>query len=105
MSDANPTLGDIVARRLGRRDLLKGLLASTAVAAIAPRAHGAIAELPGFDFEEIAHGVDETHHVAKGHRADILIRWGDPVVSGAPAFDPAAQSAAAQAKQFGYNNE
>ena len=33
----------------------------------------------------------------------MLIRWGDPVVAGAPAFDPTGQTAAAQSKQFGYN--
>jgi hypothetical protein len=32
-----------------------------------------------------------------------LIRWGDKVLADAPAFDVAAQSAAAQEKQFGYN--
>ena len=35
----------------------------------------------------------------------VVIRWGDPVVAGAPAFDPANQTAAAQEKQFGYNND
>ena len=113
MLQRNPTLGDIIARRLARRDLLQGLLATAAVVAIAPPApgasqgasQGASREAPGFDFEEIAHGIDETHHVAKGHRADILLRWGDPIVAGAPEFDPASQTAAAQSKQFGYNND
>ena len=59
-----------------------------------------------FDFVEIEHGVDETHHVAPDHDADILIRWGDPVTRQMRlAFDPENQTAAAQAKQFGYNND
>lgn len=33
----------------------------------------------------------------------MLIRWGDPLASNAPAFRLDAQSAAAQAEQFGYN--
>ena len=41
----------------------------------------------------------------KGYDADILIRWGDPVLPGAPAFDPLKQTAAAQKQQFGYNND
>ena len=34
-----------------------------------------------------------------------VIRWGDPVLPGAPAFDPTKQTAAAQKLQFGYNND
>src|ERR687890_487756 len=100
-----PTLGDIIAQRVARRDLLKGLLATTAIAAIAPPAFGRSEEGSGFNFNEIAHGVDETHHVAKGHRADILLRWGDPIIAGAPEFDPRKQTAETQSKQFGYNND
>jgi secreted PhoX family phosphatase len=105
VSQDNPTLGDVIAQRIARRDLLKGLLATTAVAVLAPPAFAGSEELPAFDFAEITHGVDETHHIAAGHRADVLLRWGDPIVAGAPNFDPRQQSAAAQSKQFGYNND
>ena len=40
---------------------------------------------------EVAAGVDDKHHVAEGYDADVLIRWGDPVLPGAPAFDPRAR--------------
>jgi elongation factor G len=54
-------------------------------------------------FEELRKGLEAHHHVAAGYRAVPLVRWGDPVVAGAPAFDPRSQSAAAQELQFGYN--
>src|SRR3546814_3962870 len=49
--------------------------------------------------------VDETHHVAPGHSAEVLLRWGDPLFADSPEFDPLKQSAAAQVRQFGYNND
>ncbi len=107
----NPTLGDIISERLSRRDLVQGLLAVTVLgAAVSSRALAAAeaaSEHPaaGFSFTELAVGGDETHHVAEGYRADALVRWGDAVLDGAPAFDPANLTAAAQAKQFGYNND
>ncbi|MDX2357509.1 PhoX family phosphatase [Dietzia sp. PP-33] len=41
--------------------------------------------------------------VPAGHSSQVVIRWGDPVIPGAPAFDFENQSAAAQALQYGYN--
>ena len=106
----NPTMGDVIASRFSRRDLMRGALAVTAISStLGPLALAASkparAATPSFGFAEIEAGVDANHHVAPGYRADILIRWGDPVLPGAPAFDPAAQTADKQGQQFGYNND
>ncbi len=106
----NATIGEIVAARLGRRGFLRGALAVTALSTLAPSQvlmsrSASATGLTGAAFQEIEHGVDETHHVAPGYKAEILIRWGDKVTADAPEFDPMQQSAAAQAKQFGYNND
>jgi secreted PhoX family phosphatase len=110
-ASANATLGDVVAARFARRDLLKGALgvaaiaATTGITAFSASSRVQAAGASRFAFKEIEAGVDATHHVAEGYDADVLIRWGDAVASGAPAFDPAAQTAAAQRQQFGYNND
>ncbi|WP_341214059.1 PhoX family phosphatase [uncultured Limimaricola sp.] len=106
-----PTIGDVIAARMGRRDLMKGALGFTAIAATvspmalaASRAH-AQAEASSFDFTEIEAGVSEDMVVAEGYDADVLIRWGDPVLPGAPEFDVDNQTAEAQNQQFGYNSD
>ncbi|WP_308915510.1 PhoX family phosphatase [Jannaschia sp. LMIT008] len=105
-----PTIGDVIAGRMNRRDMLKGALGFTAIAATvspmalaAGRAHAAGSS--AFGFEELDATVTADHAVAPGYDADVLIRWGDPVLADAPAFDPRDQTAEAQAKQFGYNND
>src|SRR3712207_7379574 len=50
---------------LFRSDLLKGLLASIAITALSRSALARSGEEGSFNFEEIAHGVDDRHHVAK----------------------------------------
>ncbi len=102
---ANETIASVIERRYGRRDVLKGLLAGTALVAAGNSLPAAAESASRFHFKEISHGVDRTHHVAEGYDVDVLIRWGDPVTADAPAFDPYKQTAEAQRKQFGYNND
>lgn len=112
--EAGPTIGDVIAARYSRREIMRGALGITAIsAAAAPLAIAAAGRAaaqatsttPSFDFKELRAGADATHHVAEGYEADVLIRWGDKVLEGAPRFDPTRQSAEAQARQFGYNND
>ena len=108
-----PTIGDVIAARFSRRQALKGLSAAAAIAALGPVA-GTLGACPAgaasdgrstLTFAELAHGMTETHAVADGYEVQMLIRWGDPVVAGAPGFDPGNQTAAAQVRQWGYNND
>jgi secreted PhoX family phosphatase len=109
-ASANETIGDIIHRRFSRRGFLEGSLGVAAIAAtVSPLALLAASEARAngsvFSFAEVEAKVDADHAVAAGYDADILIRWGDPLFADAPEFDPAKQSAAAQARQFGYNND
>jgi hypothetical protein len=107
----NPTMGDIINRRFSRRGFLGGSLAVAAIGStVSPlalmiadeaRAEG----MSAFSFTEIEAGVDETHHVADGYDADVLLRWGDKLFADSPDFDPMNQTAESQLKQFGYNND
>lgn len=107
----NPTFGDVLAERLSRRDLMQGVLATTAVAAAVSPAVLLTAcsedtsSTPTFDFPEVVAGSNERHYVADGYLAEVLIKWGDKVERDAVAFDVAKQTPEAQAKQFGYNND
>ncbi len=109
-TSSNPTMGDVIAARYSRRDIMRGALAVSAISSVAsPLAMMATREAqaatPTFNFKEIAAGSDEHHYVAEGYDADVLIRWGDKVLPTAPQFDPQKQSGASQAGQFGYNND
>ncbi len=122
LQTAQPTLGDLIYQRVTRREVMNGLLSVTVLATwtmLNPLTGQAQYRLKNndsdnstlspmtfpFTFQEIEHGVDGTHHVAPGYDAQILIRWGDPVVPGAPNFDPYQQTPQTQRLQFGYNND
>jgi secreted PhoX family phosphatase len=102
------TIGEIIEARFSRRSALLGAAAAWAIgidgadAQTAPREGGPST----LTFPELRHQLAQTDAVAEGHEKHVVIRWGDPVLPDAPAFDPRNVTAAkAQAKQFGYNND
>jgi len=114
---ANPYFGELLHRPLGRRAVLRAgavlTLAGAAGPALAacsgattPGPNGPGPETPaGLRFEPVAPNTADALRLPPGYAHNVVIRWGDPVVPGAPAFDFGAQSAAAQSMQFGYNND
>jgi len=108
----NRTIGDVINARYGRRNVLRGMLGVTATttlfgtsALVAPNRAAAGGDKGRYDFDELSWGNDETHHIADGYEADVLLRWGDPITADAPEFDVMSQTAKAQLQQFGYNND
>jgi len=107
LSDArNPHIQDVIARRFSRRSLLASLVATGAVAGLGtafPLREVLAQGGSTLAFKSLALKITESHQVAEGYKADIVVRWGDPVAKGAPPIDYAKQTAASQAGQFGYN--
>lgn len=104
--DATPFM-QVLAEGASRRTLLKGLLATSALAATGlPRRALAAATSPStLTFAELERVTDTADHWPEGYRRQILLRWGDPLFADAPAFDTAALDGAAAARQFGTNND
>jgi secreted PhoX family phosphatase len=118
----NPYFGDVVRTEVSRRGVVRagavGALvlgfAGTAAASAAPAAAAAPSEVPGvtparfsgaLTFKPIPPNKLDTFVVPNGYDHAVVIHWGDPVEPGAPDFDLDNQTAAAQSKQFGYNND
>jgi secreted PhoX family phosphatase len=101
------TLSQIMALRLSRRDALKGVAAAGVYGLLGCAAPAKSKSSGGssLTFTESGRFLDETHHVASGYNVNVLLRWGDPLHADAPAFNPQQQSAAAQERQFGANND
>ncbi len=119
---ANPStnsyFGDIAAKALSRRGALRAgalgaLVVGVGVAGAVPAMADEI-ELTGeaeaarhgrgrLRFTPVAPNKDDALRVPDGYRSSVVVRWGDPVLRDAPAFDFDNQTADAQAKQFGYN--
>ncbi|WP_398955133.1 PhoX family protein [Streptomyces sp. GC420] len=108
----NPYFGDVVRRALSRRGVLKsgavlalatGGVTATAVAAESGATPSGARPARGLDFEPVVPNNADAVTVPAGYAQQVVIRWGDAVLPGAPRFDPRGQSAKAQAGQFGYN--
>jgi hypothetical protein len=105
-----PTLHTLLERRLDRRRLLGGGIELAAVTLLVRSADGQT-DTPT-PRPRIAPSKADTVIVPDGYRSNVLVRWGDPLLRDAPAFDPrsvasgsllAPEAPAAQATQFGYN--
>ncbi|WP_306364765.1 PhoX family phosphatase [Nocardia sp. CC227C] len=116
-SSAGEYFGDIVAA-MSRRRMLQGsaavVLATGTAGLLAACGDGddvqnAAETNPGTGngtgFTPVAPNRADAVTVPEGYEQGVVIRWGDPVLPDAPQFDFANQTAAAQAKQFGYNND
>ncbi|WLW53605.1 PhoX family protein [Streptomyces sp. YU58] len=120
----NEYVGDVIAGALSRRSMMRAAAVVTVAAAaggavVAPRAEaaeaaeagvqkstpGASKGARGLRFAAVAPNTADTVTIPDGYAQNIVIRWGEPILRGAPAFDPEKQTAAAQAGQFGYNND
>lgn len=103
-TSGNPTFESVLAARLSRRSLLKGAAAGLVMLSPGPlRApRSARAESAG-GFAPVPATTEDRLIVPQGYRHTVVVRWGDPLFADAAAFDPRAQTAAKQVRQFGYD--
>ncbi|MEV1328311.1 PhoX family phosphatase [Micromonospora costi] len=128
----NAYFGDVVDAEVSRRGVVRAGAVGALVLGFGGAAAGALAgaapasaagETPvapeAASFGRPSHGVGngaltfkpippnklDTLVVPNGYDHAVVIKWGDPVVPGAPEFNLHRQTAAAQSKQFGYNND
>ena len=129
----NEYFGDVVTAALSRRSVIKGgaagalLLSAGAALAPTPAAASSMAGMPklptanghskpshghghhggvdSLDFTPVAPNKLDQLSVPKGFHQAVVAAWGDPVTPDAPRFDFERQTAHAQSKQFGYNND
>ncbi|WP_432117270.1 PhoX family protein [Streptomyces sp. bgisy032] len=127
-TSSNEYVGDVIAGALSRRSMMRAAAVVTVAAAgagavgvaQAPQAgavpagavpadaareagRGKAKGARGLRFTPVAPNTADAVTVPEGYRQNVVIRWGEPILRGAPAFDPERQSAKAQAGQFGYN--
>lgn len=128
-SSGNEYAGDVIAATLSRRSMMR----TAAVVTVATAAGGAVmaqnapsaqaAALTaagdarhggpgggadgarGLRFSPVEPNTADKVTVPAGYTQNVVIRWGEPILRGAPAFDADRQTAKAQAGQFGYNND
>lgn len=124
----NEYVGDVIKGALSRRSMMRAAAvvtvataAGTAALTAGPGASEAVAApvhkpgkpvkpgkndgARGLRFTPVKPNKDDKVTVPDGYAQGVVIRWGEPILRGAPAFNPDKQTAKAQAGQFGYNND
>ncbi|PSK91293.1 hypothetical protein CLV63_12019 [Murinocardiopsis flavida] len=108
-TSGNTYFGDVYAAVLSRRGALRAGALAAGAAAVPLSASAACADTPGRPahprpgFTPVEPNTKDAVVVPKGYDHRVVVRWGDPVLPGAPEFDPEEQRADAQERQFGYN--
>jgi len=100
------TFEEVLRRRLARRAFLKATLIAAPMAALKGAAvlpANVSAAAKGLQFEPIELSAADEVIVSRGYASQVVLRWGEPLFAGGPAFVLNAQTAAAQSQQFGYN--
>ncbi|MGW6027534.1 PhoX family protein [Streptomyces sp. NPDC055099] len=119
----NEYVGDVIAGALSRRSMMRAAAVVTVATAAGsavvagpaapeaaaapqkPASHKSKKGARGLRFTPVAPNKTDSVTIPDGYAQNIVIRWGEPILRGAPAFDPDKQTAKAQAGQFGYNND
>jgi hypothetical protein len=108
----SPTLQALLARRLNRRRLLGGGVELAAASLVMGSASAQTAFARRLGSARVAPSKADAVIVPGGYRADVLLRWGDPLFADSVALDAHAvaggalldpDAVAAQLGQFGYN--
>ena len=114
-ASGNEPFAAVLNRRISRRALTRAIGIGAPLMAIstsalgsqllggAPLAPKAEAAFSSVGIESIPNDMEDAVNLSPGYGLNVLIRWGDPVLPGAPRFSLAGQSADAAAKQFGFN--
>ncbi|MBU2982416.1 PhoX family phosphatase [Lentibacter algarum] len=103
-----PEFDNIVEAALSRRGFLGGVLALGSVTALGGGLlpSSARAQNSRFAFENIEMSTADTVKLPAGFKSEIVARWGDPIFSDTPEFDPATRGTAeTQARAFGDNTD
>ncbi len=98
----------VVECALSRRGFLGGVLAIGSFTAVGGSLlpTGARAATDRFAFEAIPVSTADDVIVPPGYKAEVMVRWGDPLWSDAPEFDHATRgTAASQERAFGDNTD
>ncbi len=127
----NPYFQDVAEAEFSRRGVLRtgavgalvlgfgGAAAAAATPALAAPAAGAAPAAPAapeaaaasrakagrLTFKPIPPNKLDSLIVPNGYDHAVVLRWGDPVLPGAPGLDVHRQTAKRQSEQFGYNND